>query len=1507
MLGLGESELSVLGDVVQSVVTPLKDKIEELTAKITELERVIEQQGYDRLAESIAASPVPLLLAVPEKEYSGRRGSSDTGAGVSDAESGSEQRRPRKKLPVPGKKRGSGSLSLEEGEIQLISSSTTSSISFSPEPKGGESQLVAKDSIDEISETKSCFSEFDRASTMSKSYESLVDSRYASAEDTRLSPDKIKPPGLKLPHKKTPSTSSSPVKEPNLDPLQENVVLHLKPPPLTRGISVEDELDKTPEPNLNLSVPTPVATPIPLIPTPIPCLEMSEYQSLYEQKPAGDSVEKVETLPAEEIETLEPIQTVSSANDKAEQPLKSIEAEKCKVPPPLVRTASVEELVSKFEHIDHNTLSNETASTKRSIFQQRRKTKSPEKSRDTGFVLVESMNDSVTDSSLEKVTQVDPEALTPYTLSPWNSLYLSEDPRDLKKSVDHSSDDLRDLKKSTDLSSDSATDFHEPVMVVDLSLDKLEEDTEPETLNMDELETIDQLSVPEKSSTNSPPTVKTPEVVPSPVSPTPSHPSFAPSPEPSQRSRYMDQYASSDNEEALNPAPIRTSSTSLNESTSTTKKSRRFSVQNIIKKFDSSSDTERPRREKSSPSPINLLIKKIVSSKKAAKKLKQRPESCPPMPRSPSNDSVGSSYREVSLPSPTSVTKSNSKFDLPSHKPPAGLVKRMKRRLSRSQSFDRSEQPLSESETDVPYVKPARPKRFSVAGFISRMASPKKRDYTTLLHNPDQEADTPLYTPVEIKPVINLPSKSPEVDKVDYSYEDYEIIDSDPENVDTLDQVSSDNWANFDSAFSNQSISLERLPPVKERSPSVTSVASSSRPPPSPASSTRRRSLTKSHETRVPRYAPCVMPPSPTNSSTPEQAPLTSSSKLKRMHRFDYEHTDVRSSREKLKQSPSVEKIISKFESQNLEELTPHLAVEMSNNHAFQKAIFDIIEEEGYALINHRQKARNESTSLFTRGDSLEDLVDKAKSSTNLDLEYLRDVARIQRSENISNSDMIDGLKALIDDNRYQGPRRLFLCSFMCNIVNSINHMATIEPIIIKRAYQSTIKDFKSTSDAIEAIQEPQNLAIITNRQNNIVMSLLESLISISFQSIFERGKVERYTRDVVHGLLRKDFYDKIQHHRKEKFLASVQIRNLLTRYFKNFLARPPPRKTKIKASNPPLKVAQRSISFSATVEEDAPSTTTTSAITASRAQTPPKPTKSFKRTRTKVYRDKAKKMVEFKTQYIVKLCISNMFESMSHQYRQRQINRRFHFTDLCKTVISNIVTEEQFYELVSCVIQELISKYLYSRIAIIRNYSDDLTDVTNQMDRPSKLQTFYREKSGRGTEVVERWCYSPLPIPEEPTVLEEPHPHVLVSQATLCAPEISTCTDFSCQVTLTNQPTSGDDSRITSPFSDHYKEYTTSTTQIIPGDFDPSPPVSLTSLLTQTDIASTQTDLPPTPTSVEERRSSRVGAQEEVRWGKRKRPVMRALMGKSRSLDSALGDDSIVSDTNSVVSKGKS
>ena len=622
MLGLGDRELGVLGEVVENVVTPLKDRIEELTEKISELERVIEQQGYDRLAESIAASPVPLLLAVPEQQYSAGRRSPLNGG--SDGES--DQQRPRKKLPVPGRKRVSES-TLEEGEIQIMSSSTTSSVSFSPEPKGAESLVLdprAKESIDEISETKSNFSEFDRASTMSKSYESLVDSRYASAEESRLSPDKTKPStSLKLPQKKTPSNSPSSVKEPNLDPLQENVVLSLNPPPTRRDTTFGDELEKTPEPILDTSLPTPVATPIPLVPTPIPCLGFSEYQSLFEQNPTSNCQLWVESVGSEEIpnvnniEIPEPIPNQTTAT---EQPTNSQEVErllKSRPPKTLVRTASVDELVSKFEHIDHEPLSNETASSKRSIFQQRRRNRSPDKSGDVGFLVVESVNDSVTDSSLEKVTQVDPGALTPYTLSPWNSFYLNEDPRDSKKSMGHSFE---------------SPDFSEAFGAGDISLNlkRLDEDVEPEIMKLSEPEINNesneennQLAVPEQSFSNSPPPVKLPEIVPSPVSPTPSDPppSYPPSPDTPQKGTFIDQYASSENEEALNPAPVRSSS--LKDSDYAAKKSRRFSVQNIIKKFDSSSDSEKPRREKSSPSPINILLRKIVSGKR--KKFSKRP------------------------------------------------------------------------------------------------------------------------------------------------------------------------------------------------------------------------------------------------------------------------------------------------------------------------------------------------------------------------------------------------------------------------------------------------------------------------------------------------------------------------------------------------------------------------------------------------------------------------------------------------------------------------------------------------------------------------------------------------------------------------------------------------------------------------------------------------------------------------------------------------------------------
>ena len=621
-----------------------------------------------------------------------------------------------------------------------------------------------------------------------------------------------------------------------------------------------------------------------------------------------------------------------------------------------------------------------------------------------------------------------------------------------------------------------------------------------------------------------------------------------------------------------------------------------------------------------------------------------------------------------------------------------------------------------------------------------------------------------------------------------------------------------------------------------------------------------------------------------------------------------------------LVKTKSVEEIISKFENRNFEKLAPHLASQISNNVTLQKAIFDIIEEEGYALIKRRQDAckQSQSVDLLYRGKSLEDLADKAKEYSNLDLEYLRKVSEIQKSGTFTDSEIIKGLKSLIDDSNYQGPRKLFLCSFLCNVVETINTSTAIESAAIKKAYTNTVRDFKSTSDAIAAINEPVSLAAIENQQNSIVQSILESLISISFQSMFEKDKEERYRKVVVRELLRKFMSDKLYVHRRITFHASVQIRNCFACYFKNRLHYL--RKTSLRMSKPPrprpaqsLSHLRRENSFLDKGSVRQPDIFHDSESFPQKSDLPqknnePEFTVAFKRTRTKVFRDKARKMEDFRTQYVIKLCVSNMLESMSREYRVRVANRRRHYADICQNVLSSIATESQFSELVSYVVQDLLAKYLYHRLRDFRKQLDDsyeFLDRSNahRIERSElvRLQTFHREKAKRGSEIVERVCYSPIPnhenlIPAEAEASLD-HTDSFCSYQSLTNDFGPQFNDFSCQATLDTRPpqqTHHDVSGI-SPI----KEYITSTTQIIPGDFNPSASGSMTSLLSQTEITSTHTEATQTdalPASHLEVKLPKYGKQPNVKKKKPPSGADRPEIIRSRSLDSALGDDSLTS-----------
>ena len=90
-MGLGDEELSAFGDVLQSAISPLQDRIEELTDKIRELERALEGRSYERVP--------PVLLRTPDFPPHSRD-SSPTKSTDNDSSS-SPSARVRKMLPVP--------------------------------------------------------------------------------------------------------------------------------------------------------------------------------------------------------------------------------------------------------------------------------------------------------------------------------------------------------------------------------------------------------------------------------------------------------------------------------------------------------------------------------------------------------------------------------------------------------------------------------------------------------------------------------------------------------------------------------------------------------------------------------------------------------------------------------------------------------------------------------------------------------------------------------------------------------------------------------------------------------------------------------------------------------------------------------------------------------------------------------------------------------------------------------------------------------------------------------------------------------------------------------------------------------------------------------------------------------------------------------------------------------------------------------------------------------------
>ena len=1311
---------------------------------------------------------------------------------------------------------------------------------------------------------------------------------FGNTDETDLYPEPPMPDlDLKLPEIKTPPRSPYPNNEINIVPLLECFE------ELSNEPTIEQQMDPKIASDMNC------------------CLSTSDFYDLFEQRPFDSHGKQTsEDITSEDLTNIKDLvigglfdsEIIENYDFHAKDADDSeLYDTGYKLPRTLVRAPSTESFVSQFDEIDHQLLTSETARSKRAIFQQRRKTKETEKLLTDMQVSypADSLHDTVTDSSLEKITYLDPDAFPSRTISPWNSFQLNEELGEIEEYKRPRFADQNTIDAEIE---DLDADYYEESVILPEKDQTIASRLSPDYQHLS----------PEFPGIIPPPLSPSSDMIHSSTLSLP--PSLPPSPSPPPlKTKDLDFSPESENIDYLGKDYKGRSLSLMDEKIiPIPRKQRSFSVANILKKFDSSSDSEVPRKRKSSLSPLSGIMKRI-----GRKKSRSRPGSCPPLNNSGSTESLGSSYREVSIASPSQTVKSSSSFEFPTHKPPVGLVKKMKKKLSRSHSdFVEKEENAERSagEPDEPSQKP-RSKRSGLKAIMARIKSPKKKDYTKLLKGSDGHI-----------PESSFDNTSSVISNAEMSSE---VFDSDPEL--SVEETSPRNWANFDSAFNTQNLQLLIDP---ERSPSVSSAVSSGKPPiaPSPTPSPRRRySTSTTIDTRVPRYAPCVMPDQP-DPSYRRNGSLTPTTEKR-----------VYAENRPLFKSKSVDEIISKFENQNFKKLAPHLATQISNNVTLQKAIFDIIEEEGYALIKRRQDACNQSESvdLFYRGKSLDYLADKAKECSNLDLGYLRKISEIQKSGTFTDSEIIKGLKSLIDDKSVQGPRKLFLCSFLCNVVESISNTITIEATTVREAYTNTLKHFKSTSDAIDAIDEPGSLAAIENKQNDIVRSILESLISISFQSMFEKDKGERYLKVVIKTLLRKHMSDKLCFYRKIKFHASVQIRNCLMHYFKyrlnlnrKFLLK------KVETASSPLAQESRNQHEHPSHEKASIKQAKYSGKLPSRAQRPensqatttePEFAVAFQRTRTKVFRDKARKMEDFRTQYVLKLCVSNMLESMSQEYRRREVSRRHHFTDICQSVLSNIVTEPQFSELVSCVVQDLLSKYIYLRLQDIRDSRRDHCQAGERIREPKRgrtelgiFQTFHRQKSKRGSEIVERVCYSPIPnksqetsshsIPESlsQTRTDSQHSFSSCQDQTIGDEASSTFTDFCCQVTLDDHfpeahhhasPTLHD----SFPEVHHHaspKEYLTSTTQIIPGDFDPTPPTSLTSLLTQTEIASTQTEGAQN-LNLNQNLSVKLPQQAKQSMKNRKTARHRSDVIRSRSLDSALGDDSLTSSA-SVSSKSK-
>ena len=418
----------------------------------------------------------------------------------------------------------------------------------------------------------------------------------------------------------------------------------------------------------------------------------------------------------------------------------------------------------------------------------------------------------------------------------------------------------------------------------------------------------------------------------------------------------------------------------------------------------------------------------------------------------------------------------------------------------------------------------------------------------------------------------------------------------------------------------------------------------------------------------------------------------------------------------------SVQQIVTTFESELFASKMKDLAEEINVNTELQKALLDIVQEERSVIKVQRQASLERlkdvrSRTMVSEGktatltakqhtkNAILKLLEDAKYSINIDLSCLEDI------EQLSNTHMIDGLLKLVKDKKHHGPRKLFLCTFVSHLLEDMEIGGwQIDAGKIKQAHNETLKQFKTTSDAVEELDK-RCADLVADKQDTMVKCLIDSLLAVTFSRIKEESKKEKYKKIVLRELLRRDFSMKLKRFKEDKFRASVCIRDMLRLHLETKLS-------EIRLNKPSI---------------------------------------GFTRTKTKVYKNKTKKIEEFRNNFVIKMCLSNTFSTMSKAHRRRIASKKYHFQHLCQSMLQNIITENQFSELVTCTVQDCLSKYLFLKLQAIRKRSPS----SKSKKSPTKLLPFYKHQFEGLSETVERVCYSPIQehIPQrQDTITSSPY-----------------------------------------------------------------------------------------------------------------------------------------------------